>query len=310
MIVARIIPGAGMGNQMFMYAAGLASASRLNTELRLGTWDFERATRADRPYQLRFFPAITEPEASFTETFRINPKTAVMNLITRTPIRRLHLFRRAIRKILNKLARFDRNVYQPKYFSWSPEFQEKIKDNMIITGYWESEKNFVEVADLVRKKFQFAPECFSPELSAKVRGCNSVAVHVRRGDKVKPNGLLMATRSDYIRSALAKISALTENPKFFVFSDDIDWCRHNLHKINDAHYSFIEGQTPAQDMALMTLCRNVIVSVSTFSWWVAWLNDNPNKIVIAPNINLWYESGVYDPEDRKHLLPESWLKIG
>lgn len=100
MIITRIILCAGMGNQMFMYAAGLAAAKRLNTELRLGTWNFSVLTREGRPYQLNCFPEITEPEASFRETANINLGIALINLLTRKPIRKYHLFRRFLRKIL------------------------------------------------------------------------------------------------------------------------------------------------------------------------------------------------------------------
>ncbi|MBQ7155287.1 MAG: alpha-1,2-fucosyltransferase [Synergistaceae bacterium] len=309
MIITHIMHSAGMGNQMFMYAAGLAAASRLKTELKLGTWNFESLTTEGRHYHLGCFPQITEQEASFTETFKITPSTALKNLLIRKPLRRYHLFRRVIRKILNKTARLERGVYMPDYDSWSPEFL-KIKDNTFISGYWESEKIFAEISGLVRRKFTFSPECFSPELSAKVQSCNSVAVHVRRGDKAIDNPIHLASNEHYLKIALEKISGLTENPKFFVFSDDIAWCRHNLPKIHEADYSFIEGRTPPQDMALMTICRHVVVGVSTFSWWGAWLNENPGKIIIAPDVRLWYKDGAYNHEDRKYLLPENWITIG
>lgn len=70
----------------------------------------------------------------------------------------------------------------------------------------------------------------------------------------------------------------------------------------------VEGQTPPQDMALMSLCRHVIMGPSTFSWWGAWLNEYPGKIVIAPDLNLWYK-GAFNLEEKKYLLPERWIKI-
>ena len=162
----------------------------------------------------------------------------------------------------------------------------------------------------MRKKFTFAPECFDPALSAQVRACNSVAVLVRRGDKAESKDVFYGTDERYLRSALEKISSLTDSPQFFVFSDDIEWCKSNLPKIHEAHYTFIEGQTPPQDMALMTQCKHVIMGPSTFSWWGAWLNDNPNKIIIAPDINLWFRQLTPARiEDRKYLLPPEWIKL-
>ena len=105
----------------------------------------------------------------------------------------------------------------------------------------------------------------------------------------------MSRIGHYLKSALPKLESLTDKPEYFVFSDNTDWCRKNLPQIHEAEYTFIEGQTPPQDMALMTQCKHVIMGPSTFSWWGAWLNNNPNKIVLAPDrkINMsWYPKGA------------------
>ena len=308
MIITRILPHAGMGNQMFMYAAGLAAASRLDTELLLDNGDFSTLTTEDRPYQLSCFPEITERTASFPDKWNISPRVAVVDFISRRRIRRYHIFRRLMRKLAYKLLPAGR-MYQPKWYSYSTDF-ESVHDDTLLIGYWESENIFAGIKDLVRRKFTFAPECFDPALTAQVRACNSVAVHVRRGDKVtKYTNSFYSTSEQYLKRAIGKISGLTDSPRFFVFSDDIDWCRKTLPQIYDTDYTFIEGQTPPQDMALMTQCKHVIMGPSTFSWWGAWLNGNPNKIIIAPDINLWYRKSFYDAEDRKYLLPTEWIKI-
>ena len=305
MIIVRI--GAGMGNQMFMYAAGLSAAARLNTELKLAAWHFNAHSSPDRPYSLSCFPAITEENATYSETWRISPKIAVIRFISgKHRVRRRYVFRfllcEAARKILSS-----KGIYSPHYFSYSPEF-ESIPDNTYISGFWESEKIFAGIKDKVRTKFTFGQEYFNPQLSAKIRGCNSVALHVRRGDKAKGG---IGSSEGYIRQAVAKMNSLTYDPEYFVFSDDIEWCKRTLPQIYDTNYTYVEGQIPAQDMALMSICKHVIIGPSTFSWWAAWLNRNPNKIIIAPDITLWYKPGAFDynPEDRKHLLPPEWIKI-
>ena len=304
MIIARIIPHAGLGNQMFMYAAGLATAERLNTELRLGAWDFEQRTTSDRPYHLPCFPAITERNASFAEIWKISPRAAVLDNAIRCPMKKRHIFRRVLRKLASKILP-EGTVYQPEYCSYAPEF-DNISDNTYMVGYWESEMSFAGIKALVRKKFTFPSEYFDTQF----RACNSVAVHVRRTDKASEDGFY-ASNLHYLSEALDTIIHMTDSPKFFVFSDDILWCRENLPKIYPADFTFIEGQTPPQDMALMTKCKHVIMGPSTFSWWGAWLNDNPHKIVIAPDINLWYRQLTNELiEDRKYLLPSEWLKIG
>ena len=313
MIIARIIPCAGMGNQMFMYAAGLVAASRLNTELRLGAWDWEIATRKDRPWELSCFPAITEQNASFRETMQVSFGLAVLTTMMHKPIKKYNLPARLICKIISishtapinhsdvvKRYKASQFPYPYKFTrihiednSYKDRFDE-VPDNTCLVGYWESEDYFADYADVVRERFRFAPECFDPQWSSQVKACNSVALHVRRTDKVREDDS-QASNLGYLTRALDKICSMTDNPEFFVFSDDINWCRENLHKARDFNYHFVEGQTVAQDLALMSICKHVIMGPSTFSWWGAWLNENPNKIIIAPkreDANLsWYPRG-------------------
>ncbi|MBR0150986.1 MAG: alpha-1,2-fucosyltransferase [Synergistaceae bacterium] len=275
--------------------------------MRLGAWDFEQETRHDRPYYLRQFPGITEHDASFDEIFRISPSTAVINIHGINLPRPL---RSITRKMIKLYFRNRDRIYEPSYFSYSPEFLD-IEDNTFIDGYWESEKIFADVAGTVRKKLRFPPEYFNSDMAGRISSCNSVAIHIRRGDKSAQDkdGSITA---HYLKAATEKISSLMENPVFFVFSDDIEWCRENLTKIHGAEYIFVEGNTPPRDMALMTICKHVIVGTSSFSWWGAWLNANPAKIIIAPDMNLWYTrmgEPYSQPEDRKYLIPESWIKI-
>lgn len=294
-----------MGNQMFMYTSALACAERLNTKLYLDSWNYNKITTNNRLYYLDNFPEMTEPQATLREIFRICPREAIIDLISYNKIRKYHVIRRLIRKLTQKFLH--KGYYRLWYYPASSEFTEfeDIPDNAYIVGWWETEKYFKNISDLVRKKFKFAESCFNPELVNKIKSCNSVALHVRRGDKITWAGLLPSSEN-YIGSAIRKIYSLTSNPEFFVFSDDINYCRENLPKIYPgAKYNFIANQTPPQDMALMTICNHVIMGPSTFSWWGAWLNENPNKIIIAPDVNLWYKN----PEHRENLLPESWIKI-
>lgn len=321
MIITRIT--AGMGNQMFMYSAGLALAQRLGTELKLDLHGFSK--ESFRKYSLSAFPNITEASASLREIWTIAPTMAIAD---RFSIRGNSIFKHPFRRLLyeflsrtgfletGRAARKKRqpgNIFAPIPFSrvyFSPDFSyhkefTQLQDNTYILGCWESEKFFAGIADLVRQKFAFSDKHFpDPELSRRVRTCNSVALHVRRGDKALADKSF-ASNAYYLKSALQQIHAMTDEPQIFVVSDGMDWCRENLPKIYEADYDFVGGNFPAQDMALMTICRHVIAAPSTFSWWGAWLNANPNKIIIVPDINLWHE----DIHDRKDLLPDSWLKI-
>jgi len=121
----------------------------------------------------------------------------------------------------------------------------------------------------------------------------------------------------YYEAAVNELGQKKTNLNFFIFSDDISWCRENFGSINNVQ--FVVHDQPAdasEDLLLMSACRHQIIANSTFSWWGAWLNDNPEKIVIAPKkwfgraftdaVHPPYASRYYNTKD---LLPESWIKL-
>ena len=120
---------------------------------------------------------------------------------------------------------------------------------------------------------------------SQIENCNSVAVHIRRGDYVTLG--LVVCSIKYYEKCMDMMSELVDNPTFFIFSDGIDWCKENLSK--KYKLVFVENNNSApEDMRLIYSCKHIIMSSSTFSWWGAYLNSNPNKIIIAPkhrNVN-------------------------
>jgi len=90
---------------------------------------------------------------------------------------------------------------------------------------------------------------------------------------------------------------------FLIISDDITWCKKHFNGIN---FHFTDNKTPTEDIYLQTLCTNNIISNSTFSWWGAWLNDSPNKIVIVPTP--WFSKQL-SFNDTNDLIPKNWVQI-
>jgi hypothetical protein len=131
---------------------------------------------------------------------------------------------------------------------------------------------------------------------------------VRRGDfaalKVVER-LMGKTDLSYYDRAVHYIGERILKPEFFVFSDDIAWCRENLRLPFPATFAPPESAGPkdAFHLELMSLCKHHIIANSTFSWWGAWLNRNPQKIVIAPR--RWY-AGAATAGD---IVPENWIKM-
>jgi hypothetical protein len=111
--------------------------------------------------------------------------------------------------------------------------------------------------------------------------------------------------SEYYKRALEYITEKVSNPHFYVFSDDMQWTKQNLDIPQPVCY--VDQNSPNMghvDMYLMSLCRHHIIANSTFSWWGAWLNKNPDKIVIAPK--KWFAAAEYNSDD---LIPSSWIRI-
>jgi len=166
-----------------------------------------------------------------------------------------------------------------------------------LNGYWQSEKYFLNVSDIIRNELRPDDETLE-KLKVKVKE-NSVSLHIRRTDYITSNGFHPVQTIEYYDKALEIIG---EYNQIFVFSDDISWCKDNL-KYNNIF--FVENQDNIEDLWLMSLCTHNIIANSSFSWWGAWLNQNQNKIVIAPK-NWFGESSGLNQSD---IIPNKWIKI-
>ena len=134
---------------------------------------------------------------------------------------------------------------------------------------------------------------------------NSVSIHVRRGDYL--NGYYYETLGKicdiaYYQRAIGTIKERVDNPHFYIFSDDPDYVTENLTIENATFVNFNRGNDSWQDMYLMSQCKHNIIANSTFSWWGAWLNNNPQKVVVAPSH--WFANMDND----EIVLPE-WIRL-
>jgi hypothetical protein len=171
--------------------------------------------------------------------------------------------------------------------------------NSIYKGYFQSEKYFKHNRDYILNLFKNQNiikqiQKLYPNISN-----NSISLHVRRGDYINLSESHPLQTIDYYNQAIEFIGSYKN---LFVFSDDIEWCKQNLTYDN---MIFVEKQPDVFDLTAMSLCSNNIIANSTFSWWGAWLNENPNKVVIAPKN--WF--GTKRNLDDSNIVPESWIKI-
>jgi hypothetical protein len=199
-------------------------------------------------------------------------------------------------------------VVEPHFHYW-PGF-EAVGFVAYLDGFWQSARYFATIEPEVRARFRFAlpMDARSSELAAQMAGCNSVSVHVRRGDFARDPTVQRVHGVDlsgYYPAAVAEILRRVPSPHFFVFSDEPEWAAQHLALPSEVTLvDHNRGAESCRDMQLMAACRHHIIANSTFSWWGAWLNPSPEKIVIAPR--QWFRVATCDPKD---LYCPGWIVL-
>lgn len=288
----------GLGNQMFQYAVGLHLAKKQNSEPLLDTTLLE-----DRFSQRKF------TRRSFSlDVFTLEPRfTLLSHIASAVPVPGLWF---NLDRIYMQLAEAAgaRNIIRERSQEFDPSVLNAKGNIALKYGYWQSERYFSAIAEDIRRAFTFKHPFNdeAKELARKIESTNSVSLHVRRGDYLVPNNLLQPLDLQYYKRAVAYIAEHTKDPEFFVFSDDIDWCVANLSLPFPATYvtNSTAGPRASHHMQLMSLCRHNVIANSSFSWWGAWLNRNPGKIVVTPK--RWFPNGSSGAND---LIPLGWVQI-
>lgn len=290
MIIVKL--SGGIGNQMFQYAFGRHIATKRQAKLLLDLSFFD--SQDLRTYGLNIF----DVKASLVSPILLS--ILFPNINSSFFI-----------KSLNKMSQiiFNFVFLRERSFKFYSEAMHT-SSNTYIDGYWQSEKYFLEIEDIIRKDFSFKypmdPQ--NDEMSKLILGSNSVSIHVRRGDyvsNVNTNKVHGTCDLNYYQRAIEYINSRIDDPIYFFFSDDMEWVRENIKIDNECYFiDFNKSDRAAEDMRLMSLCKNNIIANSSFSWWGAWLNVNHDKIVIAPKV--WFNDSSFDTSD---LIPKAWLKI-
>lgn len=279
----------GLGNQMFQYALGRKLALKNNTSLKLDVAGLERANALGdiyRPFSLGGFAVQKELATPQEVTTLKYPYGSI------SKARRWFNFR----------------VLRRTYITFDPAVL-NYQDNVYVDGYFQSPRYFEDIRETLLADFTLDTP-LSPAgatFLAQIKSTTSVAIHVRRGDYTKNPRVLAefgVCSTNYYEAAIAHIKATCPNPTFFVFSDDMTWVKENLSFGTDTVvYVSHESLTDYQEHSLMSSCEHTIISNSTFSWWAAWLNQNPAKIVVAPTP--WFVSAPVDAD----FIPPTWTQL-
>lgn len=210
-----------------------------------------------------------------------------------------------IKKIKNSNFPIIREVDE---YCFNEKIITKAKDNTSYVGYFNNEKYFSNISEIIHNDFQLKEKyqnLLPSDLLHKIETTISVSVHVRRGDYVSSKIIQEhhgVCSINYYRQAVKLIKDKLINPVFFIFSDDIEWCQKNLNL--ECNVIYVSNLKNYQDLILMSKCRHNIIANSTFSWWGGWLNKHPEKIIIAPKS--WLKEKRLNTTN---LIPNTWIKL-
>lgn len=284
----------GLGNQMFQYAAGYALARRLQQDVLL------------LDDMARIYGEGTR--CKLGEVFSLDEKLGRgSELIEFFGWRARPSMRRLMAKNIMRFFVPRGMVFEPHFHYW-PSFK-ALTEVKYLHGYWQSPQYFEGYENDIRCSFQFKGGLTQAdnEVFQMMRQGPSVAIHIRRGDYTnsKNSQIYVQLGREYYQAAIRLMREKISDPRFYVFSDDPGWVRENI--LDDDSMLLVDHNTGINsfnDMRLMSLADHNIIANSTFSWWGAWLNQNPNKIVVSPRN--WFQSPKMNSSD---VCPSDWVRI-
>ena len=276
MIITRL--AGGLGNQMFQYAFARALSIKYKTNLKIDLSFLKNRNMGPnftyRNYELDIFNVVEDFNSTFENCIRFDEP---------------HL--NYSKEIVDNINR-------------------QIDKDIMIDGYWQSVKYFEESKSVIKSDFTFKSLVDDSSVDKiklmldDIRSTNSVMLNIRRTDFLN-NDFHGVMGLDYINKSTELLESKIDNPKYFIFSDDIEWCEENI-KLNNmviVDHSY-KGDRFSYYLQLMKECKNFIIPNSSFAWWSAWLSDSPNKIVIAPK--KWFTNESINTSD---LIPSDWIRI-
>lgn len=285
----------GLGNQMFQFAFACALADKFNVNVVFDFSYFEEVKQnknvTSRAFELDAFN-IEYPEASKEDLQKVKRSDFESKL-------KRHLAKMfPVKYGINYIREKHNCIFEQKMLN-SPDY-------FYYEGYFQNEKYFKHIRNDLLKKFSLKIPLNekNQKILNEINKTNSVSIHIRRGDYVTldyVNKIHGICSPDYYKKAIEYIAKKVETPHFFLFSDDIKWVIENLKiEYPCTIIDFNQGKG-IFDLELMKHCKHNIIANSSFSWWGAWLNENPYKIVIAPK--------NWMVKQKSNIVSSDWIKL-
>jgi hypothetical protein len=312
----------GLGNQFFQYATAYALAKKQKTILlydtlllkerdyrKLGISKFDISAKKASLIQLLF----ADWNYIWIVLYRIFKWSTYLYFRHK---RQVDLYESYFKRVLRPLQVLDtdqlrfRSIVSERFFHFDENLLQE-KSPLMLFGYWLNERYFNEVRSDLLKEFNLRDPLSSKSkiYLKQIHSCNSVSLHIRRGDFLSSDhsSIFISIPLHYYFKALEYFTTIVYNPVFFIFSDDIDWVKSNL-SASKFMKIFVEYEdefdSTYEEFYLMSQCKHNITANSSFSWWAAWVNNNPKKIVVTPSV--WYNLPSHQTDS---MIPDSWTKL-
>jgi Glycosyl transferase family 11 len=299
MIITQLL--GGLGNQMFQYAIGRRLAYEHGHALKVDTSVLEDHSpgrhHVNRTYDLDIF-TLTVERATRVERKRFNPQG-------------LSIFEKSLFRVKRVLV--GDGVYHEKSFEYDEQLATCPSPPQYLKGLWQSYKYVAPVRELLLGDFQHksALSASVQRLAGLIQQPNSVCLNVRRTDYISiPStaSIMGFVGIEYYKKAVERLcNELNQPPRFFVFSDDLDWCRSSLRWLPSRPIFVshrLAGPKFSDYLQLMRLANHFIIPNSTFAWWAAWLSERGPKFVVAPR--RWFNDECIDSSQ---LCPPEWIRL-
>tara|TARA_B110000211_G_C14062851_1_gene546384 strand:- start:496 stop:1338 length:843 start_codon:yes stop_codon:yes gene_type:complete len=280
MIYTRI--RGGLGNQLFQYCVARTLADQLDVDLGLDIREYNSKST----FKMGLY--------SFDIRCDLNPNGLIK-----------HKNNGKVLFALEKLLGKQKHVYYEPFLSFDKTVLKKL-DGTYLKGYWQSEKYFKNKKNILNDLQIIIPPSKKNLLTKdKIQNCNSISLHIRRGDYVSNVAHGTCDLSYYKKAVQHFINLYGKNIVVFAFSDDPNWVLENLKlPVSVQFVNHNSSEYNYEDMRLMSICNHNIIANSSFSWWGAWLNKNPEKTIIAPK--RWFANKKIENKD---IIPKGWIRI-
>ena len=283
----------GLGNQMFQYAFAKLLEQTTGEEVVL-----DYSAYGSLKNDLVRVPRIKKFDLSLREATKKEIKEVCFFSHTSDSQSVIYRSKVYLEKTLNK-----------RYY-WEPDRAyrsiQDLQNYLYYDGYWQSWRYVKEVKEKLIADFKpnYDLSLNTRNMMSQMSTEDAIFVGVRRGDYLKEITHYGSFSSDYYLRAMHLVAEHCNKPVFYVFSNDIEWCKENISwKGYDVRFRFPELQTnDFEELLLMASCKHAIIVNSSYNWWGAELISNPEKIICCPH-RWWFDDKPID------IIPDEWRKM-